>query len=382
MEWTVDCSAAMSAAGSRTHPRQKHSVPEKFPVCYRHLQELCCSTSPTSQQQQPQLMERVSIKAMDYISFLMDGLSLYIRNLRKPSTIPGRSFWSRAYAMGLFPFLATSLIFVQWVLTLVIILISYTSLGKKTFRLFMRDQLILYDPADPIDPSGTEEALQQLSDIQPKEKYSFSYYLAHLFLNLSALVYERDDKLVRKAAGIMKDMNNENERTEAAAVLQASEEAIDFKAQLLGMRFMGISELKSLGGPYAGLFYNDESIVLVFKGTSVLAFNEYLLDLSIQRVDAREFLYGEAHKGFYEALFPDPMPKDCYEYATFDRTNPFQTIMDTIFEIAKKLKEKSGKPVNLWITGHSLGKRTRLLVIPSLHEAERRVGILFGHDRL
>lgn len=231
----------------------------------------------------------------------------------------------------------------------------------------MDDQIILFDPTDTVDPGGTEEALKQLSDARPKDKHSpFNYYLAHLFLILSTVVYERDDSLVRSAAAIMRDMNNDDERARAAALLDASEQTIDTKAQLLGMRFMGISELKSLCGPYAGLFYNDESIILVYKGTSVLAFNEYLVDLSIQRVDAREYLYGEVHKGFYESLFPDPVPLDCYEQLTHDRTNPFQTIMDTVFEIAQKLKEKTGKPINFWITGHSLGGALAALTMARL----------------
>jgi len=84
--------------------------------------------------------------------------------------------------------------------------------------------------------------------------------------------------------------------------------------------------------------------------------DEYLIDGTIQRIDASEFLYGEVHKGFYEALFPDPMPSDCYDRATYNRTNPFNTIMETIFELAKHIKAKTGKPANLWITGHSLGR--------------------------
>jgi len=127
---------------------------------------------------------------------------------------------------------------------------------------------------DTVDPNGTDEALKALSDTRPRDKQSFNYYLANLLLVLSTVVYERDDKLVRSAAAIMRDMDNADERAKAAALLEASEQTIDTKAQLLGMRFMGLSELKSLGGPYAGLFYNDESIILVYKGTSVLAFSK------------------------------------------------------------------------------------------------------------
>jgi hypothetical protein len=87
--------------------------------------------------------------------------------------------------------------------------------------------------------------------------------------------------------------------------------------------------------------------------------DEYLIDGTIQRVDAKEYLYGEVHKGFYESLFPDPLPLDETKHAGVNRTNPFQTIMETIFAVAEKLREKHGKPVNLWMTGHSLGKQAR-----------------------
>lgn len=93
--------------------------------------------------------------------------------------------------------------------------------------------------------------------------------------------------------------------------------------------------------------------------------DEYLIDVTIQRVDASEYLYGEVHKGFYECLFPDAKP-EMYDNQTYDRTNPFNTIMETIFEVAKAAKEKTGKPVNLWLTGHSLGGALAALVMARL----------------
>lgn len=129
---------------------------------------------------------------------------------------------------------------------------------------------------DKVDPNGTRKALEQLSDLKPKAKPAFNYYITHLLLILSTLTYERNDNLVKQAAEILEDIDNEEQRQKAADLLLASEETIDKKAQFMGMRFEGVSELKSLGGPYAGLFYNEESIVLVFKGTSVLAFSKLL----------------------------------------------------------------------------------------------------------
>lgn len=92
------------------------------------------------------------------------------------------------------------------------------------------------------------------------------------------MAYERDEKLVAEASKILTNVQNQAERDRAAQLLEESERAIDDKStSQFGMRFAGISELKTLGGPFAGLFYNDEAIVLVFKGTSVLAFSKEFL---------------------------------------------------------------------------------------------------------
>lgn len=148
-------------------------------------------------------------------------------------------------------------------------------IGSKFFRA-QHFFLLYFHNSDEVDPNGTREALEQLSDLKPKAKPVFNYYITHLLLILSTLTYERNDKLVKQAAEILEDIDDEEQRQQAADLLLASEETIDKKAQFMGMRFEGVSELKSLGGPYAGLFYNEEAIVLVFKGTSVLAFSKLI----------------------------------------------------------------------------------------------------------
>ncbi|KAF9954932.1 hypothetical protein BGZ72_004160 [Mortierella alpina] len=427
MAWSVDCS---NLTGTHPLEHQESSeqeykplpFPEKFPISESHLREFCgsrASSTPTKssstapsiisttsssssssssasatatldgtltapllpESHEEPLKERISVKPMDFCNYILDGLALYIRNLRNPSTIPGKGLWSRTYAMGVLPALIGILVFCQTVITTVIIWSSYTTLGRKAFQLFLKDQILLFDSTDTVDPQGTREALRQLADTQARPKPIFNYHIANLLLTLSTLTYERDDNLVKAASTILRNIQNEQQKNEAAQLLLASEQTIDSKAKLLGMRFLGVSELKSLGGPFAGLFYNDETIILAFKGTSVLAFNEYLIDATIQRVKAHEYLYGEVHKGFYESLFPDPAPVGCYEKATLDKTNPFNTIMDAIFGIAKSLKEKSGKPVNLWMTGHSLGGALAALTMARLQMPLRPHDPLFeGKD--
>ena len=102
--------------------------------------------------------------------------------------------------------------------------------------------------------------------------------------------------------------------------------------------------------------------------------------MTIQRVDASEYLYGEIHKGFYESLFPDPIPLNWYENMTYDQTNPFNTIMETIFQVAQVGKRRTGKPVNLWLTGHSLGAALAAMVMARLQMLVKEDDPLMNKD--
>ncbi|KAF9433982.1 hypothetical protein BGZ76_008736, partial [Entomortierella beljakovae] len=284
MVWTVNCSTALAQPIHHQHP-----LPEKYNnTRERHLREFCSTSSHSSNIPHDaqsvstdtttidfdthQLKERQEIKPIDFCHYIYDGVALYFRNLRNPSTIPGDSLWSKIYAMGMLPVLIGILVFCQATITTVLVFSTYTGFGRKLFQLFLKDQILMFDKSDTVDPSGTEEALKQLSDTRTRSKPQFSYYIANLLLILSTVTYERDEELVKGAFRVMKDLETDEDKAKAAALLESSEYEIDAKAQLLGMRFVGVSELKSIGGPFAGLFYNDECIVLVFKGTSVLAF--------------------------------------------------------------------------------------------------------------
>ncbi|KAG0073901.1 hypothetical protein BGZ92_003634, partial [Podila epicladia] len=371
--------------------------PTLHKITQRHLQEFCAprlhssassaastsssdSSTPTHAPTNATLKEPLSIKPMQLRDFFKDGVFSTAHNLRHPSEIPGKSIWSKMYALGLLPTLISILIFCKCTVGIVLLWISQTTLGKKAWSLFLKDQILLYDETDSIDPKGTNEALRQLTDRQHKSSPKFNYHLANLLLVFSTLAYERDDNKVKEVAKILKDMENQSQRDQAARLLQESEQVIDSKAKLFGMRFLGISELKTLGGPFAGLFYNDEAIVLVFKGTSVLAFNEYVLDAFIQRVDASEYLYGEVHKGFYESLFPDAEPHGAYERRHYDATNPFNTIMETIFETAMESRKRTGKPVQLWMTGHSLGGALAAMTMARLQRTLTKDDPLFHRE--
>ncbi|KAH7058505.1 hypothetical protein BKA57DRAFT_449430 [Linnemannia elongata] len=347
------------------HPEQPQEQGEKPNNTTTSPQEPT-SSEPPKKSPTKRLKQPLSIRPKSLTSFLTDGLRLYISNLKNPEQIPGTDWFSRLYAMGLLPVLVVSMAIVQAEIGLLVALVNYTEVGKKVYGRFFDNEIALFDDSDYIDPEGTDEAIRQLASRTPHPKTHFSYHIANLLLIMSSMAYQRDEKLVAEASKLILNLTTDKERDHAAQLLQDSEKDIDDRStREFGMRFMGISELKTLGGPFAGLFYDDDSIVLVFKGTSVLAFNEYLIDVTIQRVDASEYLYGEVHKGFYECLFPDAKP-EMYDNQTYDRTNPFNTIMETIFEVAKAAKEKTGKPVNLWLTGHSLGGALAALVMARL----------------
>jgi len=45
------------------------------------------------------------------------------------------------------------------------------------------------------------------------------------------------------------------------------------------------------------------STIILFKVTD-LDYSEYIVDATFQKTDARAYLYGQAHQGFFESLFP------------------------------------------------------------------------------
>lgn len=48
---------------------------------------------------------------------------------------------------------------------------------------------------------------------------------------------------------------------------------------------------------------NNPFIVVAFKGTTPTNYIEILVYATLQRIDARSYLFGSAHEGFYDSLF-------------------------------------------------------------------------------
>ncbi|KAJ2958937.1 hypothetical protein NQZ79_g5517 [Umbelopsis isabellina] len=201
----------------------------------------------------------------------------------------------------------------------------------------------------------------------------FDISKAEVLTLLSALIYERDANKVKDAyqlyatsddqkddAQKLDESDNTDMEDRTRRLLWESEKRIRQIARRWGLHFAGVSELKSLGGPFCGMFWSTEHncIIVTLKGTTVDNYEEIMLDAAIQRTDARAFLFGACHQGFYESVFPS---SGSFESDTRD---PYGTILTALHERAKKIQDhrKSKDPVNVWVTGHSLGSAMSCLI--------------------
>ncbi|CAG8438417.1 1589_t:CDS:2 [Diversispora eburnea] len=230
---------------------------------------------------------------------------------------------------------------------------------------WLKDGIIGLDkpPPEPLK----EEALDDDVTIQTR---NFDLDMAELLLFISSIVYERNEKLVRQANEAITALTDDKKDVNLTAQdfesiyeqFYESEVRIREQASLWGMKFTSLSELNSLGGPFSGMFYSEEHsfIVAVFKGTTPTNFEDFIVDLMLQRVDARSFVFGEVHEGFYSSLFPQAEKSS----ARANSASPYLTIIRAIRAKAADIlnyqatKNKNGVPkrkINVWVTGHSLG---------------------------
>ncbi|KAI9305123.1 Alpha/Beta hydrolase protein [Cunninghamella echinulata] len=200
------------------------------------------------------------------------------------------------------------------------------------------------------------------SSLTPEDRHykTFDISIAQTMTLLSAVIYERDDGLVKEAyetlvATNYEELINNDDDVETPIeksmrrLLRKSEANIRSIVKHWGLRFEGITELKSMAGPLCGLFWSEVHPVAIvcFKGTTPTNYEEFLVDCSIQRVDARPYLFGAAHQGFYDSVFPTT------DFGDSDRRDPYQAILNSIHEKAQMYHH--GKQTQVWICGHSLG---------------------------
>jgi len=166
----------------------------------------------------------------------------------------------------------------------------------------------------------------------------FDLDIARTLLLMSSIMYERNDALVKQAALYP---------SWTQTLLLKAEEVTRDVADSWGMSFAGVSDFLTVAGPYCGIFYDKKLeqnwIVVAFKGTSPTNFSEWLVDATFAHEVAEDYLWGNAHKGFYDSLFP----------GSGSAVDPSGRIIEAIKAVAQELK--TDKPIQLWVTGHSLG---------------------------
>lgn len=145
-------------------------------------------------------------------------------------------------------------------------------------------------------------------------------------------------------------------------------------AKSYGLEYVAITDVGSISSAICGAFFspNDNFIILAFKGTQPDDFHEWATDFSCDWTLATEYLrgYSYVHRGFYEALFPTRLEKGAL---------PYDVIRLALINIAQTLKARRRQtppnndggdvnagtedpneiqPVNIYVTGHSLGTAT------------------------
>jgi hypothetical protein len=201
----------------------------------------------------------------------------------------------------------------------------------------------------------------------------FNLDRAQFLLFLSAVMYERNEKQVIKAYRTLskikkkKDIDtiSDEDLQKVYKILKESEKSICDQIKEFDLEFTSLSELNTLGGPYVGMFWSEKRnfITIACKGTTPTNFSEWLTNASFQRIDARAFLFGEVHQGFYSQLFP----VNEYDSAKLNRSCPATRIIEAVNKKSEEIrirnmennnnniKLKDIPLVNIYVTGHSLG---------------------------
>ncbi|KAK4052705.1 hypothetical protein OIV83_001992 [Microbotryomycetes sp. JL201] len=206
------------------------------------------------------------------------------------------------------------------------------------------------------------------SDMAPSRTTRvFDVDVAKALAAFSTLVYERVDSDMVLAA----DAARRKDFGVAINWVFAAERKIKQRADVWGLDFEGVSDLRSVtGGPFVGVFHTKLDaprpfIVLAAKGTTPSNFADFLTDATISKVSAAAYFgKGNCHQGFYSDLFPTGN----------NSTDGHGQIAATLRLVAAKMRTSGGAPIPLWITGHSLGSALSSLLYHRFLRAPEDLG--------
>ncbi|KAF8337936.1 uncharacterized protein EI90DRAFT_3041104 [Cantharellus anzutake] len=242
-------------------------------------------------------------------------------------------------------------------------------------------------------------ALKQPADENPDNEHSqhFDYDVAKFMLQLTSILYERENDSIRKAVHVLANTrplsyapiiggaaqnivsNSFQERLIPGDLVRSrfgAEKAdevrkmLDSRGDMLikdwcmrfGIEFEVVSELNDTASTFAGLFWDPRSnwIMVACKGATPAEFGEWLSTFDPVLVESGDHSTGfKFHKGSRERVFPS-------EPCDLGHITPYDSISLGVKTLAKHLRRTNGLPqgakINVWFTGHSFGCATASLV--------------------
>ncbi|CAG8596846.1 4542_t:CDS:2 [Gigaspora rosea] len=207
---------------------------------------------------------------------------------------------------------------------------------------------------------------------------TFNLNRAELFLYTSALMLQRDSALVEDAQTDIIELKKNPEKARSEDIkkitdkLIESEKAIREEAKEIGLEFVSITECNVIDGPYGGLYWSEKRnfIIVSFRGTDPLNTAEWFTNFSLQRMDAKSFLFGEVHSGYYTSLFPD---NSCSSHKSVKKY-PALRLVEAIRYKANEIYKRTAQPVKVWVTGYSLGGALATLFYARLLQSPASLG--------
>ncbi|KAG9009031.1 hypothetical protein FRB90_008651, partial [Tulasnella sp. 427] len=158
------------------------------------------------------------------------------------------------------------------------------------------------------DNKDTVKAVKQIQS-QLAQADRVTRGLASIPLGLAgSVIGDRPDRPGRLFSSLLGGKNISSIADQVLSIEHKSRDAIDLWADKYGMCFEPISELASLSQAYVSVFWDPTStwIAVAFKGTDPRSFEEWTTDFTATFANAQEDITGfnMVHRGFKERMFP------------------------------------------------------------------------------